>query len=398
MTTYTKSLLHLSPTYELITSKILFSLGYAVATVGVPLYFVQHGLKDAQIGIFTGLIGIITITASLYLPPILERIDQRKLLMASAFTSSISFLLFVFAPTIAISLLCLALAQVSLHVNGSALNILFKDSTRSKEELTRDAGILGSFTNLGWFVGPILGGLSLTTFGFQGVFILAASLISVGALYIFLFPFKAVSKQRNQLDTSLKDNIKFYIANPQLRIAYLQGLGVDFWWGLMWTFIPIFMFKEGYSGGAIGLFIALTQLPLFLLEFKTVGFLGKYGFRKIFAAAYGTLAIISLTSFFILDVNFTLTLGIILVASLALSFIEPLSNLFFFSKVSLLEEERGYPVYATSFLVGSMSAKLLPGLILVVLYDKFIFVLAGLLMGFIAYRALAIQEQPKSSA
>lgn len=392
MTTYTKSLLHLSPTYELITSKILFSLGYAVATVGVPLYFVQHGLKDAQIGIFTGLIGIITITASLYLPPILERIDQRKLLMASAFTSSISFLLFVFAPTIAISLLCLALAQVSLHVNGSALNILFKDSTRSKEELTRDAGLLGSFTNLGWFVGPILGGLSLTTFGFEGVFMLAASLISVGALYIFLFPFKTVIKQRSQLDTALKANIRFYIANPQLRIAYLQGLGVDFWWGLMWTFIPIFMFKEGYSGGAIGLFIALTQLPLFLLEFKTVGFLGKYGFRKIFAAAYGTLAVISLASFFILDVNFTLALGIILVASLALSFIEPLSNLFFFSKVSLLEEERGYPVYATSFLVGNMSAKLLPGLILVALYDKFIFILAAALMGFIAYRALAIKS------
>ena len=160
----------------------------------------------------------------------------------------------------------------------------------------------------------------------------------------------------------------------------------------MWTFIPIFMFKEGYSGGTIGLFIALTQLPLFLLEFKTVGFLKKFGFRKIFAAAYGTLAIVSLISFFLLDAHFTLMLGIILAASLALSFIEPLSNLFFFSKVSLLEEERGYPIYSTSFLVGSMSSKLLPGLLLLVLYDKFIFVLAGLLMSFIAIRALSIKS------
>lgn len=386
-----KSLLHLKPTYELVISQVLFALGYAVAIVGIPLYFIHIGLTDSQVGIFTGFISLLMIVTSLYMPPILEKYNQRKLLIFSAFLASISFVAFSYTSSIILSVLILTLAQGSLHANYSALIVLFKDSTRTVEEFTKDTGLLGSFNNLGWFVGPMLGGLALGNYGFKGLFTLAGSLTLIGGLYVLLFPFKTMVKHRRSIDGDIKANIRYYLSSKHLRISYLQKLGVELWWGVIWTFIPIFMLKGGYSSAAIGLFLSLTQLPLFLFEFKTVGFVAKYGFKKIFTYCYIGLTLICLLSFFTLSSQLAVVLALILAGSLALSFLEPITDLFFFSRLSILEEEKAYPTYSTAEPVGSMLAKIIPGISLALFYDKAIFIILGISLFFIATRAFAIR-------
>jgi MFS family permease len=387
-----KSLFHLKPTYELVISQVLFALGYAVAIVGIPLYFVHIGLSDSLIGIFTGFISMMMIVTSLYLPPVLERYNQRKLLIYSAFLASISFVGFGFTHSVILSVLILTLAQGSLHANYSALIVLFKDSTRSVEEFTKDTGLLGSFNNLGWFVGPMLGGLALSEFGFRGLFLLAGSLTLLGGLYVLLFPFRTVNKHRLTIDGDIKANIRYYLSKKHLRLAYLQKLGVDLWWGVVWTFIPIFMLRGGYNGASIGLFLSLSQLPLFLFEFKTVGYVAKYGFKKIFIYSYISLTLICFFSFLSLSSHLSVALGLILLGSLALSFLEPITDLFFFSKLSALEEEKAYPTYSTAEPLGGMLAKILPGIALAFFYDKAIFIILGVFLFFIASRAFAIKS------
>lgn len=392
MPLHAKTLLHLKPTYELVISQMLFSLGHAVAIVGIPLYFINLGVSDSQVGIFMGTISLLMVVVSLYLPPILERFNQRKLLIYSAFLAGVFFVAFGFTGYALLSVLILALAQFALHVNYSALIVLFKDSTRGVKEFTKDTGLLGSLNNLSWFIGPLIGGLSLSAFGFKGLFILAGLMTALGGLYVLLFPFKTIVKKRVKFDTDVKANIKYYLSTPHLRSSYTQKLGVALWWGLVWTFIPIFMLKGGYNGAAIGLFMALTQLPLFLFEYKTVGFVAKYGFRKIFTLCYISLALICLASFFFFSSYLTLVLGLIILGSLALSFLEPVTDLFFFSKLTLLEEEKAYPTYSTASPLGEMLAKLLPGAALLIFYDKAVFIIIGALMVFISYRALAIRN------
>lgn len=392
MPLHKRSLLHLKPTYELVMSKVLLSLGQAAAIVGIPLYFIHLGLTDSQIGLLTGIISLIVAVLCLYLPPILEKFNQRGLLIGSAIAASVCLIMFGYSQNASSTVILLLLAQIALQVNSSALCVLFKDSTRSLKEFTKGTGFLGSFNNLGWFVGPLLGGFALSVASFKGLFILAGSFILLGGIYVWLFPFKTVVKQRLQLDKKVKANLRFYLANPQLRIAYLQKFGIDLWWGFVWTFVPIFMLRAGYSAALIGLFIALTQLPLFLFEFKTVGAVARYGYKRIFIFSYASLVIISLLSFVAFPSHFIVALGLILLGSLAMSFLEPISDLFFFSKVSLLEEEKAYPIYATSSPVGGIIGKIAPALVLVALYDQATFILIGLLMCFITYRALAIKD------
>lgn len=391
MPVHAKKLFHLKPTYELVISATLFSLGYAVAIVGIPLYFIKIGLSGSQIGIFMGAVSLVMAATALYLPPILEKYNQRKTLIFSAFFSSTCFAMFGLTKSAPLAILLLALAQVSLHANYSALIVLFKDSTRTLQEFTKNTGLLGSFDNFGWFIGPMLGGLALNAFGFRGMFILAGSLTALGGIYALLFPFKTVVKKRIKLDGDIRANIRYYLSKPHLRIAYTQKLGIDLWWGLVWTFIPIFMLKGGYSGAAIGVFIALTQLPLFLFEFKTVDFVKKYGFKRIFTSCYVGLTLICGLSFLFMPSYLSVVLGLVLFGSLALSFLEPISDVFFFSKLSLLEEEKAYPTYSTASPIGGTVAKVLPGVALIFFADKAVFLAIGALLLFITYRAFDVR-------
>ena len=151
------------------------------------------------------------------------------------------------------------------------------------------------------------------------------------------------------------------------------------------------MARHGYSVASIGLFISLSQLPLFLLEFKTVGIVTKVGYRSVFVTSYALLAIICLLSF--LTGNFVVVMAALFVGSLSLSFIEPISELYFFDQVTRIEEEKTYPIFGTSSLVGSTLARVGVGASLAILADRFAFLVIGFLMLYAAYKALAIHPK-----
>ncbi len=390
MPNHGKSALHLKPTHELVSTRMLFTLGMAATTVGVPLYLISLGMADSQIGIFIGISAFLIAISSLFMPPILERFNQFRLLIISAILTGLSYVFFGYTKNTVIAMALVFITNLCITININSLSILFKDSTRSKKEFTRDTGLMGSLVNFSWFIGPLLGGLVLNYAGVNGLFILSGSLCIISAIYLFILPIKTVVKKRDELDISIKENLRFYISKPNLKIAYIQRMGITIWWGFIWTFMPIFMARHGYSVASIGLFMSLSQLPLFLLEFKTVGIVAKVGYRAVFVTSYAFLAIICLLSF--LSGNFLLVIVALLVGSLSLSFIEPISELYFFDQVSRLEEEKTYPIFGTSSLVGSTLARVGVGISLALVTDRVAFLVIGFFMLYGAFKALAIRS------
>ncbi len=390
MPNHGKSALHLKPTHELVSTRMLFTLGMAATTVGVPLYLISLGMADSQIGIFIGISAFLIAVASLFMPPILERFNQFRLLIISSILTGLSYVFFGYTKNTALAMALVFITNLCITININSLSILFKDSTRSKQEFTRDTGLMGSLVNFSWFIGPLLGGLVLNYAGVNGLFILSGSLCIISAIYLFILPIKTVVKKRDELDISIKENLRFYISKPNLKIAYIQRMGITIWWGFIWTFMPIFMARHGYSVASIGLFMSLSQLPLFLLEFKTVGIVAKVGYRAVFVTSYAFLAIICLLSF--VTGNFLLVIAALLVGSLSLSFIEPISELYFFDQVSRLEEEKTYPIFGTSSLVGSTLARVGVGISLALVADRVAFLVIGFFMIYGAFKALAISS------
>lgn len=232
MPLHAKSLLHLRPTYELVVSRMLLSLGQAVTTVGIPLFFINLGMSDASFGIFMGFAALLAALTSLFSPPLLERYNQLRILILTTALSGVAFILLGFSGILlAITLVILHNIGVTLATNSQS--ILFKDSTRSKTEFRRDMGLMGSLLNLSWFIGPLLGGYVLSVSGTTGLFILAGILCVLSSVYISIQPFKTRHKNRSIIDNNLRENIKNYIQNRTLRIAFFQRMGIMVWWGFI---------------------------------------------------------------------------------------------------------------------------------------------------------------------
>lgn len=384
-----KSLPHLKPTHEIVLTRMLFTLGLAATTVGVPLYLINLGLKDSSIGIFMGIGSLLVAAISLILPPIFEKFNQLRLNILSSVLTGVSFILFGFSNNSILALVFIFLANLSITISFYSLSILFKDSTRTKQEFARDTGMMGSLINLSWFIGPILGGLMLNYAGIQGLFILSGALCILSAVFVVILPFKTAVKHRAVIDDDLLENLKFYLSKPLLRIAYFQRMGITLWWGFIWTFIPIFMIRNNYSAASVGLFIGISQLPLFLFEFKTVDILSKVRYRTVFILSYLFLSIVCLIAF--LSPVFSVSLFVLFLGSFALCFLEPIIDLFFFDQVSKLEEEKSYPIYGTSSLIGSTAAKIGVGVGLVILADQAAFIIIAMLMFLIALNATKIR-------
>ncbi len=384
-----KSLPHLKPTHEIVVTRMLFTLGLAATTVGVPLYLIQLGMKDSSIGIFIGIISLLIAIISLLLPPVFEKFNQLRLNILSSIFTGLSFILFSYSNSPVTALLFIFASNLSITINLYSLSILFKDSTRTKQEFTRDTGMMGSLINLSWFIGPLLGGLMLNYAGINGLFILAGALCILSGIFVVILPFKTIVKQRAVIDGNLVENLKFYLSKPMLRIAYFQRMGITLWWGFIWTFIPIFMVRNNYSAASIGLFIGISQLPLFLFEFKTVDILSRVSYRTVFLLSYLFLSLVCLIAFF--SPIFSISLFVLFLGSFALSFLEPIIDLFFFDQVSKLEEEKTYPIYGTSSLIGSTAAKIGVGAGLVIFADQAAFIIIAILMLLIAVNATKIR-------
>ncbi len=391
---HAKSALHLKPTHELVSNRMLYTLGVAATTVGVPLYLISLGMPDSQIGIFIGLSALLIAVMSLFMPPLLEKFNQLRLLIISSILTGLSYVFFGYTKSIIMATVLIFVTNLCITVSVNSLSILFKDSTRNKQEFTRDTGLMGSLVNLSWFIGPLLGGLTLNYAGVNGLFILSGSLCIISAAYLMIMPIKTVIKKRERLDVSVKENLRFYLSRLNLKIAYIQRMGITVWWGFIWTFIPIFMAREGYSVASIGLFISLTQLPLFLLEFKTVNIISKVGYRNVFVGSYAILAAICIYCFF--TDNFAFAMIALSVGSISLSFIEPISELFFFDQVTKIEEEKTYPIYGTSSMIGSTLARLGVGIGLAILSDRAAFLVVAVFMALIAFNATKIRTSNNS--
>ena len=390
---HAKSTLHLKPTFEIVITRMVFTLGVAITTVGVPLYLVELGASDSQIGLYIGLLSLLIGAFTLLLPPFLEKFNQLKILVISYFLTGLALFGFGHSKYIPQAIFLLFIVHFFITVGADSLGILFKDSTRSKKEFSRDTGLMGSLINFSWFIGPLLGGLMLNYAGVKGLFGMAALFCILGASFILLLPFKTLNKKRPEIDGSLKENLLFYVKSQKLRIAYIQNMGQSVWWGFIWTFIPIFMVKQGYSVASIGIFIGLTQLPLFLLEFITVKVLNKYSYRTVFFVSYAILGLIGIFAF--LTPVYSTILVAIMVGSFAMSFVEPISQLYFFDQVTKLEEEKTYPVYGTSNIVGGTVIRLIIGAGLALFADRAAFLILAFLMLYTAYNALKISPAKK---
>jgi MFS family permease len=201
---------------------------------------------------------------------------------------------------------------------------------------------------------------------------------------------KYKDKNRTDIDKNIKDNLLSYIKKKKLRIPYFVASGVEIWWSLIYIYMPLFIIKSGVGEEVVGIFLSLIIIPLILFEYKASVLSENLGFKKFLVGGFFLLGICAIFAFF--STNIYLTLAIIIVASFGMAIIEPLQDSFFFRKVKSNEEEKYYPIFATSGNIGSFIGKFCIAGVLLILPDKFAYLTIAVFMFAIGYSCLKIKE------
>lgn len=140
------------------------------------------------------------------------------------------------------------------------------DHLSTKRNLATHFGENGTLVNLGWILGPALGGLLASTYSYRAVFVLSALVVFVSLiLFIFFEPKDSHPKKKNRVERA-HIHARAFFKNPFFRKVYLLGLGINIVYGAL-ILGPLFFQELGASVQQIGLYFALMAIPWIVLEF-----------------------------------------------------------------------------------------------------------------------------------
>lgn len=254
---------------------LLRSLASAVLSPIFALYIKQFVHSDQYVSTVIALSYLVGIIASVFGSTIIAKLQKKKtMILALLFFTSV-LLVFPLVRTSSIMIL-FYLIYTFLFTILLFNTSLYIDHFSSRSNLSTHFGENGVITNLGWFIGPILGGFIAKEFSYVEVFLFASFFALLG-LIIFIFSESGVkdTKPYHPHHLYIRKNMSAFLKNPVLRRMYLNGLGINIFYGT-YMLIPVFLLSQGASISQIGIITGFSAIPWILCEYP----IGRIADRK----------------------------------------------------------------------------------------------------------------------
>lgn len=355
-----------------------------------PVYLESFGLSTSSIGFISASLVLVSVTSSLLSIPLFNKIKSYNILIITLLVFASSYMILYLFNNLMLFLIITYIIVVFLILKIESFDIVFRDSS-SQKKLAEDEGKLWSLTNVGWLIGPLLAGLIASQFNIANVFLLAsiASIIS----FIILLGVKTPPQKKKEMDINIFRNLKTYIKTKNLLVAYSFGVGIEVWWSLVYIYMPLFIIKSNLGVHWVGIFLSLVVLPLIISEYR-VGKIAKLiGFRNFFFTGFFVFSLISLILFLINDIKISIIL--VIMASFGMALLEPMRQTYFFSIIKNYEEEKYYPIFATSGELGKFLGKVIIATVLLYLPPRFAFITMTFLMLIFTLISASVKEKIK---
>ncbi len=359
-------------------SIISLFIGISIALVGTiwAVYVDSFVNNISLVGFITGAFAVISFFSHFAIIPLIEKSKKSSLLSKVLFLFAFFYLFFYFVKDFYVFLLIGALMIILQTIRVTCFGIIVKDKSR-KNKLTRNEGIIYTFFNIAFVIGPLLAGFVANRFSVNAVFIVA-SFFAFTAFILFK-AFKIIDCHvSKKINHDMKKNFFDFFKDKSRRISYVISGGVNLWWSLIYIYIPLFIIRSQLSELWVGYFLFGVAVPLIFLEYRFANKVSKIGFIKTFMTGYLIVAVLALTCFFVS--NIFIILALLVLASVGMAMIEPTSEAYFFNILKKDEANRFYSPYNTAIDVNYLFGKILPAILLIFLPFKFVFLLFAFLM------------------
>lgn len=371
-----KQKLSFKPFQKLAFLGFFVSLSYASIWTIWAIYINNFLQSKIYVGFFSAFLLLISFLSHFLLIPVIQKNDKTKIYSISIFLFAVFYLLlsinrnFYFFVIIAVMLTLLQVFRIA------SFGIIVKDKSR-RNQLSNNEGLMYTFVNLAFVIGPLIAGALAALYGIRIVFVMC-SLLMFFSFILFKFSNIKASHKKKRLDKNFRKNFVDFFKSRDRINAYLLGGGVNLWWSLIYLYIPLIILEHGYNTSVVGIFLFFIALPLIFFEYYFSNLAGKIGFKKMFVIGFSIPLIISVLCFF--TSNIIIILILLIIASIGLSMLEATTEAYFFDMNKPKDILRFYSPYNTTIDVNSLIGRILPALILLVLPFKFVYILYAILM------------------
>jgi len=366
----------------------IVSLASAIISTIWAVYMDSFLQNIVLVGFVSASLTLVSFLSYFIFIPLIQKIDKSKIYLFSLLLYSITYILFAINTKFYFFIILACIITIIGTLRVTSFGIIVKDKS-PKKHLSRNEGLIYTFSNIAWVIGPLIAGYISEKFNLNLIFMLSAIFIFIAFLLFKLSKIKDGNIQKKVNKNIIKNFIDFF-KNKKRIYAYILGGGVNLWWSLIYLFIPIYIIRNNLGTIWVGYFLFAIAVPLMILEFHFSKLAGKIGFKKIFMLGFLIASICVTICFFI--TNIYIILSLLALASIGLAMLEPTTEAYFFDITKKGEECRFYGPYNTTVEVNDFLGKILSATLLVFLPFKFIFLLFGALMLFFVFLSSKIKD------
>ncbi len=362
----------------LLLPRFLTAMGVASIASIWSMYMNTFSLSESTIGYISSALILVSLLTSLKSTIILEKINESKIFLISILVTALSCLILFKLHNLTLFIIIAIIMSAAAVFRNNSYAIMYRDLSK-KEELNSREGLLYSLLNMGWFLGSLFTGLIIYITDLNFVWLANSLIIFLGAILFYFSKISDPKKRREKIDGHIAKNISHYFNKPKLISPYLIAVGMEIWWTFIFLYIPLFVINSGNSPVIAVVFLSLINIPLIFMEFIVGRLSSRFGFRIFFSIGFLSLAVIAMLCYFMWS-NIYLVLALLIIASFFASFVEPLQDSFFFSRTRKQDEDKFFPVFATSSLIGNMFSKFFIATLLLFLPEKFSYIAIAIIM------------------
>lgn len=365
---------------------LISSLGFSLISTIWSIYLYEFLKNEAYVGYISTFMVLISILSYFAIIPVIEKSNKIKLGILAFLFIGLGYLIYFFTQSFSLILITTLFINIAITLKVSALGLITEFNS-TKKNLSQNEGVIYSFSNLAYMIGPLLAGILLMSVGIKYIFLLSSILIFLSGIILKNSKLKR-GKIKKRTDKKLIRNFKDFFKNKERRTAYFLSATITFWWSLIYTFLPLLLLSKN-AEYLIGPALFLNASPL-LLEYKFGKMAVKKGYKKLFLFGFAIPAIMALICFF--ATNVYLILLLLFLASFGLAMTESTTESYFFDLLGENQDQRFYAPYNTAIDTGYLLGTGIGGLILSFFSFNYLFLFYFLIMSMTAVLSWRIKD------
>lgn len=366
-----------------IFSKMAFINSFAIGLI-FPIFpgFVKSMLHtEYAVSIFYSVMALMMFIAAIASTIIFKKVERTTITKASLLISGIIFFLLTFVTEV-YELATLQSIRVWFNLFLLMTIALFIREFTKAERLGEQEGMSYRASAWGFLLGPLIGGFLANQFSYEFVFISTATILFIGLIHFYhlhiIQKHPAIINRKRIDKTKLINNFKEFFQNKNRRKVYLISITFMLWISFKRLYIPLYIVLSGYIESLTGIILALSIIPLILLEVKVGQYADKNGVKAPISLGFFIMGLIFIITF----INPNPLINFFLLASINIggAMVEPLQEYYLFKNLNKEKEDDLYGIYMTADPIAFFITPAIGALILFYLPFQYLFLVFGIIM------------------